>query len=138
MVRDVQVIGQHKSAHHATLVLVVVDLLEGGAAVAGVEQKLVKLRRVLFHHICDLVVHVVPHAICLHQLLAGFLAQHLRTHGAFGRQQFFERLGLELDDALGEQRMAHAARAFEGTGALFNVKAQELKALAVLIFPFLA
>ena len=137
-VRDVQVVWQHQGTYHAALVLVVVDLLKGRTAVACVEQELIKVRGVLFHHRSDLVVHEVAYAVGLHKLLACFLAQYLRAHGAFGRQKFLQRGGLELDNALGQQRVAHAACAFEWLGALLHGEAQELDTLAVLVFPILA
>ena len=138
VVWDVQVVRQDQLADHAILFLVEVHLLERRAAVAYVEQQLIKVRGVLFHHRGDLVVHEVAHAVRLHQLLACLFAQHLCAHRTACRQQFLERLGLELHDRLSQQWVGGRGCAFEWLGALIKREAQEFQALAVLLFPILA
>ena len=137
-VRNIKVIRQHQSAYHAALGLVVIDFLECRATKTNIEQQLIKVRCVLFHHCRDLVVHEVPHAIRLHQLLTCFLAQHLRAHRTACGHQFLERLGLELNNTLCQKWVLHAARALERLGTLFKREAQHLHALAVLLFPLFA
>ena len=84
IVGDVQVVGQDKGAAHAALFLVVVDLLESRAAVANIEQQLVELRCVLFHHRGDLVVHEVLDTLRLHGALTGFFAHDHGAHRTAG------------------------------------------------------
>ena len=91
-VGDVQVVWQHQSTHHAALGLIVINFLECRAAKANIEQQLIKVRCVLFHHRSELVVHKVTHAIRLHQLLTCFLAQHLRAHRTARGHQFLQCL----------------------------------------------
>ena len=45
---------------------------------------------------------------------------------------------MELHNALGQQRVVHAARTLKRLGALFHRKAQELHAVGVLLFPLRA
>ena len=118
--------------------VVVVDLFEGRTTVASVEKLLVKLRRVLFHHRSDLVVHEVLHTAGLLKLFDRLFAHNLRANRAASRHQLFKSLCLELNDGLGQHRMGRARRATEGLGTLFHAKAQKVQALGVHGLPLRA
>ena len=138
MVGDVKIVRKHQPAHHPAKLRVKVHLFEGGSTVSGVKQQLIKLRRVLFHHGGDLVVHKVLHTGCLLNLIQRFLAQRLGAHGSAGGHQLLKRLRLELNDGLGQHWMHHAGCATEGLCALVHPQTQQVQTLGVQLLPLTA
>ena len=135
VVRDIQVVRQDQLAHHPVTIFVVVHLLKRRATITYIKQQLIKVRCVLFHHRCDLVVHEVTHAVRLHQLLSCLFPQYARAHGPVRGHQFLERLRLELHNRFCQQRMCRSCSTLERTCALIKGKAKQLQALAILLFP---
>ena len=123
-VGDVEVVRQHQGTYHALLVLVKVDFLEGRAAIAHIEQHLVKVGGVFLHHRGDLVVHKVRHPFGLHGAFACLFPQYLSTHGPARGEQLFQGLCLKLHNALRQEWVLDATRTTERTGAFFIGKAQ--------------
>ena len=138
VVRDVKIVRQHQTANHPAKLRVKIHLFEGGSTVSSVKQQLVELRRVLFHHRRDLVVHEVLHPSCLLDLIQRFLTQSLSTHGSAGWHQLLKRLRLELDDGLGQHWMHHAGCTTKGLCALVHPQAQQVQALGVHLLPLTA
>ena len=137
VVRDIQVVRQDQLAHHPVTILVVVHLLKRRAAITHIEQQLIKVRCVLFHHRSNLVIHEVTHPVGLHQLLSRLFPQHARAHGPVRGHQFFQCLCLELHNRFCQQRMRRSCSTLERTCALIKGKAKQLQALAILLFPIL-
>ena len=105
VVRDVQVISQNQLTDHPTQLMIVINLLKRRTTIPGVKQQLVKLRRVLTHHVSNLVIHEVLDTRSLLDFVRSLFAHDFSAHRATRRHQFLERLRLELDDRLGQQRM---------------------------------
>ena len=137
VVRDIQVVRQDQLAHHPVTILVVVHLLKRRATITNIEQQLIKVRCVLFHHRSDLVIHKVPHPVGLHQLLTRLFPQYARAHGPVRGHQFFQCLCLELHNRFCQQRMRRRCSTLERTCALIKGKAKQFQALAILLFPIL-
>ena len=123
---------------HGSLALkggVVVDFLEGVARQAKGDEHALMLGAVLAHHIGQLIVHVIGNARCRVFLLRGFLADDLGLDRPRSGESLHDRLGLELDRALHEQRVEHATRTRPRLGTLLITDAEDLQALDIGVYP---
>ena len=70
-------------------------------------------------------------------LLQRLFSNNLRPYGSPSGHQFFQGLRLELDNGFGQHRVHRSCCTAEGFCALFDLQAQQLKALGVHHLPVL-
>ena len=132
------VFSRDKVRHLTVHAGVEVHLLERIARQAQAPQHALVLRAVFLHHVRQLVVHVILDTQCGLFLGRGLFANDLGLDWTSGWKRGHHGLGLKLHQRLRQHGVVHAACAFPRLRALFDLHAQQLKAVHVSLHPVLA
>ena len=137
-IRNDDVFGRNKYGSLTAKAWVKVDFLKSRASKTQVEQQTLMFRPILWHLLCELVVHVITNSFgsLFLELVDG--PNNFCFDRAFGRKSFNNRLRLKSDSRLSQDSWENTASTIPRLCALLILHAKNIKALNVHLSPVFA